>query len=60
MGAKPKLQITKEIDSFSVHKYLIFLMNKAAQGFSVRCTCCTPQPETRGERRSSEKESFMN
>ncbi len=35
-------------------------MSKAAQGFSLRRTCSTPQAETRGERRSSEKEPFMD
>jgi hypothetical protein len=35
-------------------------MSKAAQGFSLRRTDCTPQMETRGERRSSEKEPFVD
>jgi len=35
-------------------------MSKAAQGFSLRRTGGTPQTETRGERRSSGKGSFMD
>ena len=35
-------------------------MSKAAQGFALRRTWRTPQTETRGERRSSEKEPFSN
>jgi hypothetical protein len=35
-------------------------MSKAAQGFSLRRTDRTPQTETRGERRSSEKGPFMD
>ena len=35
-------------------------MSKAAQGFSLRRTGGTPQTETRGERRSSEKRPFMD
>jgi hypothetical protein len=34
-------------------------MDKAAQGFSVRRTRSTSQPETRGERDPSEKRPFM-
>ncbi len=32
---------------------------KAAQGFSMRHTPCTPQPETRGKRRAGQKRPFM-
>ena len=35
-------------------------MSKAAQGFSLRRTDCTPQTKTRGERRSSQKGPFMD
>ncbi len=35
-------------------------MSKAAQGFSLRLTDGTPQTETRGERRSSQKGPFMD
>jgi hypothetical protein len=35
-------------------------MSKATQGFAARRTCGTSQPKTRGERRSSEKELFMD
>ena len=35
-------------------------MSKAAQGFLLRRTQCTPQTETRGERSSSEKEPIRD
>jgi hypothetical protein len=43
-----------------IHKYGFFSLGKAAQGFAVRRTLCTPQPETRGERRPSKKRPFMD
>ncbi len=35
-------------------------LRDGGQGFSLRRTSGTPQTETRGERRSSEKEPFMD
>ncbi len=35
-------------------------MSKAAQGFSLEAYFSTSRAETRGERRSSEKEPFMD
>jgi hypothetical protein len=35
-------------------------LSDGGQGFSLRCTYRTPQTETRGERRSSEKGPFMD
>jgi len=35
-------------------------MSKAAQGFAARRTWATSQPRTRGQRRSSKKEPFMD
>jgi hypothetical protein len=49
-----------DITIVSVHKCGIFLVSKAAQGFSLRRTSSTPQAGTRGERCSSKKEPFMN
>jgi hypothetical protein len=36
------------------------VLYKAAQGFAVRRTQCTSQPETRGERRTTQKRPFMD
>jgi hypothetical protein len=38
----------------------LFVLIKAAQGFAGRRTYCTPQPETRGERRAEQKGLFLN
>jgi len=35
-------------------------LDKAAQGFAVRRTQCTSQPEIRGERRTTQKRPFMD
>ncbi len=42
-----------------IQKCIFFVLDKAAQGFAVRRTQCTPQPETRGERRTAQKRPFM-
>jgi len=36
-----------DITKVSFHKYVVFSMSKAAQGFSLRRTSSTPQAETR-------------
>jgi hypothetical protein len=43
-----------------IHKCGFFSLDKAAQGFAVRRTLCTPQLEIRGERRPAEKRPFMD
>ncbi len=43
-----------------IQKYGFFVLDKAAQGFAVRRTQCTSQPETRGERRTTQKRLFLN
>jgi hypothetical protein len=42
-----------------MHKCDFFSSGKAAQGFTVRRTGGTLQPEIRGERRPTEKRPFM-
>ena len=43
-----------------IHKCEFFSLGKGAQGFAARRTLRAPQPETRGERRLSEKRPFMD
>ena len=43
-----------------IQKCGFFMLDKAAQGFAVRRTQCTPQQKARGERRTTQIRPFMD
>ena len=43
-----------------IQKCGFFVLDKTAQGFAVRRTECTSQPEARGERRTTQKRPFID
>jgi hypothetical protein len=54
-----KTQIINGTLTRPIHKCGFCVLDKAAQGFVVRRTQCTSQPESRGERRPAQKRPFM-